>query len=62
MSNLTHLRCGNAVSFEKVSDGYYAQCPSCDEDLYSFETEQEDPTPAVPFPTFSRMFYRMSGL
>ena len=32
-----HFRCGTDVSFEDVSDGYFAQCPSCDEDLYSFE-------------------------
>jgi hypothetical protein len=26
------------------------------------ETEEEDPLPAVPFPVFTRMFHRMSGL
>ena len=35
MSN--HFRCNDTVSFEDVSKGYYAQCPSCDEDLFSFE-------------------------
>jgi hypothetical protein len=35
MSN--HFRCGSAISFEDVSDGYFAQCPSCDEDVFSFE-------------------------
>ena len=32
-----HNRCGEEVSFSEVSKGYYAQCPKCDEDLYSFE-------------------------
>ena len=40
MSESTHPRCGKAVSFEQVSEGYYAQCPSCDEDLFSFEVEE----------------------
>ena len=35
-----HNRCGNLISFNDVSEGYYAQCPSCDEDLYSFEVEE----------------------
>jgi hypothetical protein len=35
MSN--HFRCDTNVSFEEVTPGYYAQCPSCDEDLFSFE-------------------------
>jgi len=34
-----HFRCNTPVSFEQVSDGYYAQCPSCDEDLFSFEVK-----------------------
>ena len=33
------FRCNTPVSFEQVSDGYYAQCPECDEDLFSFEVE-----------------------
>ena len=37
MSN--HFRCGTPISFEQVSDGYYAQCPECDEDLFGFEVE-----------------------
>ena len=36
---MKHNRCGNPVSQEDVSAGYYAQCPDCDEDLYSFEVE-----------------------
>lgn len=36
-----HFRCHTTVSFQEVSDGYYAQCPSCDEDLYSFEIVNE---------------------
>jgi hypothetical protein len=36
----THTRCGEAISFDEVAAGYYAQCPTCDEDLYSFETEE----------------------
>jgi hypothetical protein len=32
-----HFRCGTIASFEDVSDGYFAQCPSCDEDVFSFE-------------------------
>lgn len=35
-----HARCGELVSFVNVSKGYYAQCPTCDEDLYSFEVER----------------------
>lgn len=31
-------RCGTPVSFDEVSDGYYAVCPQHDEDLYEFET------------------------
>jgi len=40
-----HTRCLTEVSFEDVLDGYYAQCPDCDEDLFSFEVmqiEEED--------------------
>ena len=36
----THTRCGETISFDEVTAGYYAQCPNCDEDLYSFETEE----------------------
>lgn len=36
-----HTRCGNAVEFTEVVEGYYAQCPKCDEDLYSFEVESK---------------------
>jgi len=32
-----HTRCLTEISFEDVLDGYYAQCPDCDEDLFSFE-------------------------
>jgi hypothetical protein len=32
-----HFRCGTTVSFEDVIAGYFAQCPDCDEDLFSFE-------------------------
>ena len=38
-TNKIHNRCGTSISFEDVSAGYYAQCPTCDEDLYSFEVE-----------------------
>ena len=31
-------RCKKEVSFENVSDGYFAVCSFHDEDLYSFET------------------------
>lgn len=31
-------RCDTKVSFDEVSDGYYAVCPTHDEDLYQFET------------------------
>ena len=37
----THNRCGDVISFNDVSEGYYAQCPTCDEDLFSFEVESE---------------------
>lgn len=37
MKNPVHDRCDTLVSFEQVSEGYYAQCPNCDEDLFSFE-------------------------
>jgi hypothetical protein len=34
-----HNRCGKSVIYTTISDGYFAVCPQCDEDLYSFETE-----------------------
>lgn len=38
--NQIHNRCREVVSFNDVSEGYYAQCPECYEDLYSFEVEE----------------------
>jgi hypothetical protein len=32
-------RCKTEVSFNEVSDGYYAVCPNHYEDLYEFETK-----------------------
>lgn len=32
-------RCETPVSFEDVSQGYYAACPAHNEDLYSFEVK-----------------------
>jgi hypothetical protein len=32
-------RCGQAVSFRNVTEGYFAYCWIHDEDLYEFETE-----------------------
>lgn len=37
---LACVRCGTQVSFENVSEGYYAVCPSHDEDLYKIEVEE----------------------
>lgn len=37
MTFIVHYRCLSDVSFENVSEGYSAQCPRCDEDLFSFE-------------------------
>lgn len=34
-----HRTCGNLVSYKNVSDGYFASCEYCDEDLYRFETK-----------------------
>ena len=31
-------RCLTPVTLDEVSDGYFAVCPSHDEDLYQFET------------------------
>lgn len=38
--SLVHSRCGELVSFKNVLRGYFAQCPDCCEDLYSFEVEE----------------------
>lgn len=38
----THTLCGELISFNDVSKGYYAQCPNCDEDLYSFEVIEQE--------------------
>jgi uncharacterized paraquat-inducible protein A len=40
MSKHIHRKCGNVVSYKNVTKGYKAQCPKCDEDLYSFEMEE----------------------
>jgi|DEB19_MinimDraft_3_1074340.scaffolds.fasta_scaffold204149_1 hypothetical protein len=37
MSKGIHTRCGEVISYQEVTKGYEAQCPACDEDLYSFE-------------------------
>jgi hypothetical protein len=37
---ITCLRCGTAVSFEDVTEGYFAVCPNHDEDLYEIEVEE----------------------
>ena len=42
-----HTRCGTEVSFQNVTEGYYAQCPKCDEDVYSFEVVQTKAAKAV---------------
>lgn len=34
-----HIRCGKQILFTDVSDGYFSQCPTCDEDVYRMETE-----------------------
>ena len=39
-TNAYHTRCGNEVSFRQVTSGYYAQCPECFEDVFSFEVEK----------------------
>ena len=41
MNQLIHARCREIISFNEVTKGYYAQCPTCDEDLFSFEVESE---------------------
>ena len=40
MNKIMHAKCGTEISFEEVSKGYFAQCPNCDEDLFSFEVEE----------------------
>ena len=40
-TNAYHIRCGSEISFRQVTSGYYAQCPECFEDLFSFEVESE---------------------
>lgn len=30
-------KCHTAIDYNDVSEGYHAACPSCDEDLYTFE-------------------------
>lgn len=35
-------RCETRVSFTDVSDGYYAVCLRHDEDLYQFETKEDN--------------------
>lgn len=35
-------RCQSKVSIENVSKGYYAYCPTHDEDLFSFECDFVD--------------------
>lgn len=40
-TNELHIRCGGVVSFQQVTTGYYAQCPNCDEDVFSFEVKQQ---------------------
>lgn len=45
---LIHFRCGYPISFEDVTEGYYAQCPHCDEDLDRIETSlRERPRPRL---------------
>jgi hypothetical protein len=34
------VRCGTAVVFVDVSEGYFAVCPRHDEDLFEFETKE----------------------
>ena len=35
-------RCDTPVIYEDVSQGYYAVCPTHDEDLYQFETKEQE--------------------
>lgn len=41
-TNAYHFRCGSEISFNNVTEGYYAQCPECDEDLFKFETYTDE--------------------
>jgi hypothetical protein len=34
---MKHFRCQSIIAFDDVLDGYYAVCPACDEDLFSWE-------------------------
>jgi transcription initiation factor IIE alpha subunit len=34
-------RCETEVTFDEVSEGYFAFCPKHDEDLYKIETRQQ---------------------
>lgn len=36
-------RCKTEVQFTEVTEGYYAVCPTHDEDLFTFETEEVTP-------------------
>ena len=42
-TNLLCAKCGSQVSRQEglISDGYFAYCEECDEDLYSIETHEE---------------------
>ena len=37
-----HYKCSEPVLFDEVTEGYYAYCPFCDEDLYTFEIIKEE--------------------
>jgi hypothetical protein len=39
MGKIVCLRCRSVVSFDNVSNGYFAVCLTHDEDLFEFETE-----------------------
>ena len=32
-------KCNTIVKYDKVSPDYFCYCPTCDEDLYKFETK-----------------------
>ena len=34
---MKHFRCGSEITFDEVVSGYFAACPNCDEDLFSWE-------------------------
>jgi hypothetical protein len=40
MNKTVCTRCESEVSFENVSEGYYAVCLEHDEDLYKIETQE----------------------